>query len=101
MNRKKILSPRNIVGTILLLIYVVIAVREQLSLPPEKRTWHGNIAGIPFDFRVPTVERLRATVWNKDNPQLLVPQAFGIGWTFNLYPLLHPKNNTEPVKIGL
>src|SRR5437588_6598614 len=97
--RKKFLSPRNIVGIILLLIYVVMAVREQLSLPPEERTWHGNIAGIPYDFRLPTVERLRATFWNKDNPQLLVPQAFGIGWTFNLYPLLHPRNNAQPVTI--
>jgi Family of unknown function (DUF5808) len=101
MTWKKILSPRNIVGTTLLLTFVGAAVTEQLRLPPEERTWHGNIAGIPYDFRLPTVERLRATVWNKDNPQLLVPQAFGIGWTFNLYPLLHPKNNTEPVKIGV
>ena len=99
--RKKFLSPGNIIGTILLLIYVVMAVREQLSLPPEERTWHGNIAGIPYDFRVPTIERLRATFWNKDNPQLLVPQAFGIGWTFNLYPILHPRNKDEPATIGV
>jgi hypothetical protein len=97
--RKKILSPRNIVWITLLLVYVVMAVREQLSLPPEERTWHGSIAGIPYDFRVPTIERLRATVWNKDNPQLLAPQAFGIGWTFNLYPILHPRNKDEPATI--
>lgn len=101
MNWKKILRRRNIIGTILLLIYVVMVVREQLSLSPEERTWQGNIVGIPYDFRVPTTERLRATFWNKDNPQLLVPQALGIGWTINLYPLLHHTDNTEPVRIGV
>ncbi len=28
---------------------------------------------------------------NKNTPQLLLPQAFGIGWTINFYPLLHPE----------
>jgi len=89
--KKKILSPMNIIMSVLLVIYVGVAIVEQLRRPPGERTWHGRIAGIPYDFRIPTVDRLRATFWNKDTAQILVPQAFGIGWTVNLYPLLHPQ----------
>lgn len=89
--KKKILSPMNIIMSVLLVIYVGVAIVEQLRRPPGERTWHGQIAGIPYDFRMPTVDRLRATFWNKDTAQILVPQAFGIGWTVNFYPLLHPQ----------
>jgi hypothetical protein len=91
MNRKKILSPMNIILSILFLVYVAIAITQQLQRPPEERTWYGKIAGIPYDFRIPTVERLRATFWNKDTSQILVPQAFGIGWSINMYPIIHPE----------
>ena len=91
MKRKKIFNPKNIVWSTVLVLLVALALREQLRLPPEERTWHGRIAGrIPYDFRPPTTERIRATFWNKHSSQILVPQAFGIGWTLNLYPLLHP-----------
>jgi hypothetical protein len=91
MNRKKILSPMNIILSILFLVYVAIAITQQLQRPPEERTWYGKIAGIPYDFRIPTVERIRATFWNKDTSQILLPQAFGIGWSINLYPIMHPE----------
>jgi hypothetical protein len=91
MSRKKIFNPRNIIWSTVLALLVVLAIREQLRLPPEERTWHGRIAGrIPYDFRLPTVERIRTTFWNKHSSQILVPQAFGIGWALNLYPLVHP-----------
>lgn len=67
-----------------------LAVREQLQMPPEQRTWHGTLYGIPYDFRLPTIERLRATFWNKDSKQVLVPHAFGMGWSINFYPLVNP-----------
>lgn len=91
MRRKKILSLKNIVWSTLLVLFVGMAIVEQLRLPPEERTWHGRIAGIPYDFRFPTAERIRATFWNSNTSQFLVPQAFGIGWTINFYPLVHPK----------
>jgi uncharacterized protein DUF5808 len=94
MSRKKTLSPKNIIWSALLVLLVALAIGEQLRLPPEERTWHGRIAGrIPYDFRPPTAERIRATFWNKDTSQILVPQAFGIGWTINLYPLVHPETS--------
>ncbi|MGH2496430.1 MAG: DUF5808 domain-containing protein [Ktedonobacteraceae bacterium] len=91
MSRKKTSKPGNIMWGALIGLLVTLAVRDQLRLPPGERTWHGSIAGrIPYDFRLPTVERIRATFWNKDTARILVPQAFGVGWTINFYPLLHP-----------
>ncbi len=87
MNRKTI---GNVMWSSLVLFLVVAALRDQLRLPPQERTWHGRIAGkIPYDFRPPTAERIRAAFWNKNTSEILVPHAFGIGWTINLYPLLH------------
>jgi hypothetical protein len=80
---------------IVIAIALGLALREQLSLPPEQRTWHGRIAGIPYDFRIPTVERLRAAFWNENTSQVLVPQAFGMGWTINFYPLVNPRTVRE------
>ncbi len=91
MNRKKLASPINIIFSIVFLIYVVIAITQQLQRPPEERTWYGKIAGIPYDFRLPTVERIRAAFWNKDTSQIFLSQAFGIGWSINMYPIIHPK----------
>ncbi len=67
-----------------------LAVREQLQMPPEERTWHGTLFNIPYDFRRPTIERLRQTFWNKDTARVLVPHAFGMGWSINFYPLINP-----------
>ncbi len=93
MNRKTI---NNVVWGSLVVFLVVAALREQLRLPPQERTWHGRLAGkIPYDFRPPTVERLRAAFWNKNTSEILVPQAFGIGWTINLYPLLHTETSQK------
>lgn len=73
-----------------------LAIREQLRMPPEERTWHGTLFGIPYDFRRPTIERFREAFWNKDTARVLVPHAFGMGWSLNLYPLINPPK-AEPV----
>jgi hypothetical protein len=65
------------------------AVVQQLRRPPRERTWQGRVLGLPYDLRPPTLQRIRATLWNPHNPSLLVPRAFGIGWSINLYRLLH------------
>ena len=91
MKSKKIFTLRNVLGSTLFAILLSAAIRDQLRRPPEERTWHGTVFGIPYDFRFPTLDRLRDSFWNKNTPQLLLPQAFGIGWTINFYPLLHPE----------
>ena len=91
MKSKKIFSPGKVFWSTLLAILLSAAIRDQLRRPPEERTWHGTVFGIPYDFRFPTLDRLRDSFWNKNTPQILLPQAFGIGWTINFYPLLHPE----------
>lgn len=88
---KKLLTPGNIAFGIGLTTLMGMAIGEQLRLPPQERTWQGKIFGIPYDFRKPTLERLRATFWNADNDDLLAPKFFGMGWDFNLYPVFHQK----------
>ena len=61
----------------------VVAVVEQLRLPPEERTWHGKVANVvPYDFRAPTVERIRTTYWNPEGP-VVSGQVWGVGWAPN------------------
>jgi len=64
---------------------VLAALIDQLRRDPEERTWEGSVAGIvPYDFRMPTLERARSRWWNTDDDRLFVPQVFGVGWTINL-----------------
>lgn len=64
---------------------VLAALIDQLRRDPEERTWEGSVAGIvPYDFRMPTLERARSRWWNTDDDRLFVPQVFGVGWTVNL-----------------
>jgi len=65
------------------------ALVDQLRRPAQDRTWYGNIFGIPYDFRPPTPERIRAAFWNKDDPAIFTRRPFGVGWGVNLYRLLH------------
>ena len=64
---------------------VLAALIDRLRRDPEERTWEGSVAGIvPYDFRMPTLERARSRWWNTDDDRLFVPQVFGVGWTINL-----------------
>ena len=63
---------------------VMAAVIKELRTPSEERTWHGVVAGfVPYDFRVPTVARLRERIWAPEDEHLLTPHPFGVGWTLN------------------
>ena len=88
--KKQQSSLSNIVVISGIAILMGLAIREQLQLPSEERTWHGTLYDIPYDFRRPTIERLREAFWNKQTARVLVPQAFGMGWSINFYPLINP-----------
>jgi uncharacterized membrane protein len=46
---------------------------------------HGELFGfVPYDFRLPTVERARARTWNPNSPRVFSPITFGVGWSLNL-----------------
>ena len=67
----------------------IMAIAEQLRRPSEDRTWEGTVVGfVPYDFRLPTIERARSRWWNPDEPRLFVPQVFGVGWTMNFAQLV-------------
>ncbi|MFD6178726.1 MULTISPECIES: DUF5808 domain-containing protein [unclassified Isoptericola] len=64
---------------------VVAAITKELQKDKEDRTWHGTVAGfVPYEFRVPTVERIRERVWDPEGEHLISPHVFGVGWTLNL-----------------
>jgi hypothetical protein len=64
---------------------IAAAVAQELRKPSSERTWHGRLAGfIPYDFRPPTVERMRDAWWDPDNPRIFTDRVFGVGWAVNL-----------------
>ncbi len=63
----------------------VAAVIQELSKPEEEREWHGIVAGfVPYDFRPPTLDRLRDSWWNPESEELFTDRVFGVGWAVNL-----------------
>jgi len=65
------------------------AVFQELEKPEEEREWHGKVAGIfPYDFRIPTIERLKESFWNPYEKRVFTSPVFGIGWAINFYALL-------------
>jgi hypothetical protein len=61
------------------------AVATELRKPPHERTWHGRIAGVvPYDFRVPTFERMQYAWWSPDEERIFSESPFGVGWTLNI-----------------
>jgi hypothetical protein len=61
------------------------AVYTELRKPPAERTWNGKLLGaIPYDFRLPSIERLRQAYWNPKSPKLFTDRPFGVGWSVNI-----------------
>ena len=60
-------------------------VLRELRKPQAERTWNGTLAGVvPYDLRRPTLARVREQMWAPDNPRIVMPRVFGVGWTLNL-----------------
>ena len=69
---------------ILSAILAIVAVVKELRLPEEERTWQGVLGGfVPYDLRMPTIERAKAKLWNRDGA-ILTSRVFGVGWSINL-----------------
>jgi hypothetical protein len=64
------------------------ALCQELEKPREERRWHGKLGFIPYDFRLPTIERLREAYWNVEDSRIFTKQVWGIGWAINFYALL-------------
>jgi len=74
-------------GWVLLgLALVGAAVVRELKKPAGSRTWHGRLLRIlPYDFRPPSWARIKTELWNPQDPRIITPHAFGVGWGLNLY----------------
>lgn len=78
---------KDLVGLIRTAIWVAFfaAIYQELRKPPEERTWNGRVAGvIPYDFRLPTFERLRSAYWDPSSDVVFSDHVFGVGWAVNL-----------------
>ena len=65
---------------------VVGAVATELAKPEEERNWHGRVLGVvPYDFRVPSWDKIRDAYWNPASDSLFSDRVFGVGWAINLY----------------
>lgn len=63
----------------------VAAVVKELRTPSDERTWNGKVAAVvPYEFRVPTLARVRERLWNPKGEHFVGPRVFGVGWTINL-----------------
>lgn len=70
------------------LLLTAAAVAQELNKPESERTWHGRVAGVPYDFRWPTLRRFRDAYWNPDDERLFTDRVIGIGWAVNLAQLV-------------
>ena len=73
----RLLSRFKMVTSVFAAATVIYAIKTRRS--------HGRFLRVPFEFRVPTPGRVRQRVWNPDDDSVVTPQAFGVGWTLNLY----------------
>ena len=73
------------------------AVFQEMEKPKEERAWYGKMGFIPYDFRLPTMERVRAAYWNPEVSRIFSPEVFGVGWAINFFALLEKMRIiTEP-----
>lgn len=63
---------------------VAASVGRELWKPPAERTWCGDLWGIPYDYRKPTVDKVKATFWAPEDERIVMPRAFGVGWDVNV-----------------
>ena len=59
--------------------------------PSDNEARTGTFLGVPYDWRRPTVARVKARWWNPSEPRLFTPKVYGWGWDVNLARLLGRK----------
>lgn len=77
-------------------ISFIAAIYQELKKPEAERTWHGKVAGfIPYDFRIPTPEKLKAAYWDPASDRVFSEHVFGVGWAVNIPVLVRKLNETS------
>lgn len=44
-----------------------------------------GVGVVPYDFRPPTLQRIRDAYWNPRSDRLFSDRVFGVGWAINLH----------------
>ena len=71
--------------TLVALALTAAAVVKELRTPEAERTWHGKVASVvPYEFRIPTLQRVRERLWDPEAEHVVGPRVFGVGWTVNV-----------------
>jgi hypothetical protein len=84
VDRRKGMSTTRKVWSLIFAMIAVVAVIQELRKPKDQRTWHGKVADfVPYDFRMPTLERVKSTYWNPEGP-IFQSKVFGAGWALNV-----------------
>ncbi len=79
---------------------LIAAIYQELRKPPAERTWHGKVGGvIPYDFRVPTLERVKAAYWDPSSDTVFTDRVIGVGWAVNI-PVLVRKMQQAAEQYG-
>lgn len=88
-------TARNELGDLVWLLRMAVfgavagALYTELRKAPDQRTWNGKLLGVvPYDFRLPTIENLRAAYWNPRSPKIFSARPLGVGWAINIPTLL-------------
>jgi len=88
-------TARSEVGDLMWLLRMAVigavagALYTELRKPPPQRTWNGKVLGfVPYDFRLPSLEQLRAAYWNPRSPKVFTDRPLGVGWAVNIPTLL-------------
>jgi uncharacterized membrane protein len=48
----------------------------------------GRFLNMPYDFRMPTIDRIKERMWNEDDERIFMPSVFGVGWALNLFQVV-------------
>jgi hypothetical protein len=86
---------KDLLGTIRTLAWIALiaAIYQELRKPPAERTWHGKVGGmIPYDFRMPTLERVKTAYWDPSSNTVFTEKVIGVGWAVNIPVLIRKLN---------
>lgn len=58
----------------------------------------GKFLNMPYDFRAPSVDRIKDRMWNEDDDRIFMPSIFGVGWTLNLFQVVEKFRSDNAVE---
>lgn len=77
-------------------VALIAAIYQELKKAPAERTWHGKVAGfVPYDFRIPTPERVKAAYWDPQSDRVFSDKVVGVGWAVNIPVLMRKLNEAS------